>query len=152
MAAGLAHMVAAMSRSKKASLQYESQLSVIVPRLAQLREDLKTAIDADADSYNTVMKAFKQSQGDGDAAITAALKGATNVPLSVAERASELARVIEELKPITNPKMASDLSVAASLCRAALEGAIANVEINLGDLKDPGFISEVRARVSSLRA
>jgi glutamate formiminotransferase/formiminotetrahydrofolate cyclodeaminase len=152
MAAGLAHMVAAMSRSKKASLQYESQLSVIIPRLAQLREIFKAAIDADAESYNVVMKAFKQAKADGDAAVTAALKGATNVPLSVAERAAELARLIEELKPITNPKMASDLSVAASLCRAALEGAIANVEINLADLKDPGFISEVRARVSSLRA
>jgi glutamate formiminotransferase/formiminotetrahydrofolate cyclodeaminase len=117
-----------------------------------LREIFKAAIDADAESYNVVMKAFKQAKADGDAAVTAALKGATNVPLSVAERAAELARLIEELKPITNPKMASDLSVAASLCRAALEGAIANVEINLADLKDPGFISEVRARVSSLRA
>jgi glutamate formiminotransferase/formiminotetrahydrofolate cyclodeaminase len=151
MAAGLAHMVAAMSRGKKAYLQYEPQFSVIVSRLVQLREDLKAAIDADAESYNVVMKAFKQAQGDGDAAVTDALKGATSVPLSVAERAVELARLITKLQPITNPKMASDLTVAASLCRAALEGALANVEINLADLKDERFVTDVRARVSALR-
>jgi formiminotetrahydrofolate cyclodeaminase len=152
MAAGLAHMVAAMSRGKKAYLQYESQLSATVPRLVQMREDFKAAIDADAESYNVVMKAFKQAQDDSGASVTEALKGATTVPLSVADRAAELARLIEQLKPITNPKMASDLTVAASLCRAALEGALANVEINLGDLKDERFVADVRMRVSSLRA
>lgn len=151
MAAGLAHMVAAMSRGKKAYLQYEAQLSAIVPRLVQMREEFKAAIDADAESYNAVMKAFKQSQGDGDTALTGALKGATNVPLSVAERAAELGRLIDELRTITNPRMASDLTVAASLCRAALQGGIANVEINLADLKDESFVSHVRARLSALR-
>src|ERR1700748_59993 len=44
MAAGLAHMVAAMSRGKKAYLQYENELSSIIARLAQLREELKAAV------------------------------------------------------------------------------------------------------------
>ena len=152
MAAGLAHMVAAMSRGKKAYLQYEAQLSVIVPRLVQMREEFKAAIDADAESYNAVMKAFKQSQGDSDTAVTGALKGATDVPLSVAERAAELGRLVDELRTITNPRMASDLTVAASLCRAALQGAIANVEINLADLKDESFVGDVRGRLSALRS
>src|SRR6516164_3902421 len=55
MAAALAHMVAAMSRGKKAYLQYEEPLSQSLARLAQLREELKAAIDADAESYNQVM-------------------------------------------------------------------------------------------------
>src|SRR5258708_22007239 len=46
MAAGLAAMVASMSRGKKAYLQYESQLSEAIARLSQLREELKSAIDA----------------------------------------------------------------------------------------------------------
>jgi len=57
MAAGLGKMVATMSRGKKAYAQYESQLSEAIARLSQLREDLKLAIDADAESFKEVMAA-----------------------------------------------------------------------------------------------
>src|SRR5258708_24894449 len=52
MAAGLAAMVASIPRGKKAYLQYESQLTAPIARPSQLREELKSAIDADAESYN----------------------------------------------------------------------------------------------------
>jgi glutamate formiminotransferase len=105
MAAGLAAMVASMSRGKKAYLQYESQLSEAIARLSQLREDLKAAIDADAESFNLVMKAYKQAKESPDAEqiIDIALKQATSVPLGVAERAKEVATIAEKLRPITNP-------------------------------------------------
>src|SRR6266566_489801 len=79
MAAGLAVMVASMSRGKKAYLQYESQLSAAIARLAPLREELKAAVDADAESYNSVMKAYKQAKApadeeSGETLIEAALK------------------------------------------------------------------------------
>src|SRR5271154_4419332 len=60
MAAGLASMVASMSRGKKAYLQYEAELSAAIARLTPLREELKSAIDADAAAYDAVMKAYKQ--------------------------------------------------------------------------------------------
>src|SRR6476660_1719437 len=111
MAAGLATMVAGMSRGKKAYLQYERELSDAIARLSQVREELKASIDADAESYNAVVKAYKESKNsaNGDRAITEALKGATKVPLGVAERVREVGRIVESLKVITNPKMASDL-------------------------------------------
>jgi len=153
MAAGLAHMVAAMSRGKKAYLQYESELSSAIGRLAQLREELKAAVDADAESYNAVMKAYKQAKeaADGDAIVDAALKQATNVPLSVAQRANEVRALAEKLGPITNPNMKSDLTTAVALARAAIEGALANVEINLSSMKDEAFAGEIRKRASSLK-
>jgi len=152
MAAGLAHMVAAMSRGKKAYLQYESELSAAIARLAQLREELKAAVDADAESYNAVMKAYKQAKeaANGDAVVDAALKQATSVPLSVAQRANEVRALAEKLGPITNPNMKSDLTTAAALARAAIEGALANVEINLGSMKDEAFVREMRQKASSL--
>jgi glutamate formiminotransferase len=153
MAAALAGMVASMSRGKKAYLQYETQLSGTIARLSPLREELKSAIDADAESYNLVMKAYKAAKesSDGDAAITTALKQATSVPLGVAERAVEVAGIAMNLKPITNPNMKSDLTTAIALARAALEGALANVEINLDSLKDDAFVTETRKRVAELR-
>jgi len=152
MAAGLAHMVAAMSRGKKAYLQYESELSAAIARLAALREELKAAVDADAESYNRVMVAYKAARAaaGGDAIIDAALKEATRVPFGVAERAREVGRLAEKLGPLTSPNMKSDLTTAAALARAAAEGALANVEINLSSIKDPTFVSEMRVKADVL--
>ena len=103
-------------------------------RLAEIREELKASIDADAESFNEVMAAFKKAREHPEAQseVEAALKKATSVPLVVAERAREVGKMLEGLRPITNPKMASDLTVGIALARAAIEGALANVEINLG--------------------
>jgi glutamate formiminotransferase / formiminotetrahydrofolate cyclodeaminase len=154
MAAGLASMVASMSRGKKAYLQYERELSEAIARLAQLREELKAAIDADAESYNAVLKAYKQAKEsvNADVIIDAALKQATSVPLRVAERAKEVAGIAEKLRPITSPNMKSDLITASALARAAIEGALANVEINLESLKDPVFVAKVRVSALALKA
>jgi glutamate formiminotransferase len=153
MAAGLANMVAAMSRGKKAYVQHESALSEAIARLGQLREELKSAIDADAESYNLVMKAYKSAKesSNGDGAINAALKQATSVPLGVAERVAEVARIAEKLAPITNPNMKSDLTTAVALAKAGLTGALANVEINLESLKDEEFVAQTREKAASLR-
>src|ERR1700756_2425411 len=96
MAAGLAAMVASMSRGKKAYLQYESQLSAAIAALTPLRDELKAAIDADAESYNSVMKAYKAAkiatdEKSADAMIEAALKEATAIPLGVAEKSHQVA-------------------------------------------------------------
>jgi len=152
MAAGLAHMVASMSRGKKAYMQYEGELSAAIARLSELREELKGAVDADAESYNSVMKAYKQAKesAHGDGLIDAALKQATSVPLGVAERAGEVAKITEKLKPITNPNMKSDLITASALADAAITGALANVEINLASLKDTDFVRTTNKKVSQM--
>jgi len=156
MAAGLAAMVSSMSRGKKAYLQYETQLSAAIAQLNPLREELKAAIDADAASYDSVMKAYKSARSaadekSGEAMIEAALKEATAVPLSVAEKAHQIAQVAKSLEPITNPNMKSDLTTALALAGAAITGALANVEINLASLKDQSFIAEARQRTQRIR-
>jgi glutamate formiminotransferase len=153
MAAALGSMVAGMSRSKKAYAQYEPQLSQAMARLAQLREELKAGVNADAESYSQVLAAYKQAKtsNDGEALIEEAMKLATAVPMDTATKAREVADLIAELKPITSPNMASDLTVASSLASAAIVGALSNVEINLGSLKDARFAEEIRSRVVELQ-
>ncbi|HET7104862.1 MAG TPA: glutamate formimidoyltransferase [Terracidiphilus sp.] len=157
MAAGLAGMVASMSRGKKAYAQHENQLSAAIARLAQLREELKAAIDADAESYDRVMKACRaaREQACGEGPIHDALRQAASVPLSVAEGAAEVKAIAAELRPITNPNMDSDLTTAIALAKAASESALANVEINLGQMKaktpeDERLMSALRQRVTAL--
>ncbi|MGB6841150.1 MAG: glutamate formimidoyltransferase [Candidatus Sulfotelmatobacter sp.] len=155
MAAGLASMVASMSRGKKAYLQYGTELSAAIGRLGTLREELKAAIDADAASYDSVMKAYKLAKtdpGNGDALIEASLKLATGVPLGVAEKAHEVMEITESLVAISNPNMKSDLATAQALARAAITGALANVEINLASLKDQGFAAGIRKRADIIKS
>jgi glutamate formiminotransferase/formiminotetrahydrofolate cyclodeaminase len=105
------------------------------------------------------MKAYKAAKesGDGDRMIVAALRQATSVPLGVAERAVEVQRIAAGLRPVTNPNMSSDLTTAIALAKAALEGALANVEINLASIKpdaleDREFVSQMQKRAAMLKA
>ncbi len=150
-------MVASLSRGKKAYAQYESQLIEALARLSQLREELKSAIDEDAEAYSTVTKAYKSAKeaADGRRLIHSALQHATAVPLSVAERSAEVERIARTLKSITNPNLASDLTTAIALAKAAVAGAIANVEINLESIKSVSvgseeFVDMARSRAQAL--
>jgi formiminotetrahydrofolate cyclodeaminase len=157
MAAGLACMVAAISRGKKAHLQHESRFSEALSRLTTLRQELTSAIDADAESYQAVMKACKMARDSsgGRREMNAALRGATRVPLGVAEKAAEVAGIATVLRSITSPSMKSDLTIAIALARAACEGSLTNVRVNLDLIKpdspeEQSFVSETRKRAEAL--
>jgi len=164
MAAGLAAMVAQMSHGKKAYLQHDEALGGAIERLTVLREELKVAIDSDAESYNSVMAAYKAAKSSlyGGAAIAAALRLAANVPLGVAERAADIAQIATNLRQITNPRMSSDLTTSIALAKAALAGALANVEVNLESLESDGpkpltdddatFMNATRNLVAALKS
>jgi formiminotetrahydrofolate cyclodeaminase len=103
------------------------------------------------------MKAYKAAKesANGTELINAALREATSVPLGVAERAAEIAQIASKLGPISNPMMKSDLTTAIALAGAAVTGALANVEINLGSIEfgsaeDEFFIGQTRTRAAEL--
>jgi glutamate formiminotransferase len=158
MAAGLAAMVAGMSRGKKAYAAYDAELTEALARLGALREELKAAIDADAASYQAVVTAYKAQKTAtpeaGAAGVAKALRGAASIPLQVAGASAEVAAMAESLRAKTNPKAASDLTVAIALARAAAEGALANVEINIESFEagaEAEFVSDTRAKVVEIR-
>jgi len=75
----------------------------------------------------------------------------------VAENVVEVAQIATTLRTISNLNMKSDLTTAIALARAALEGALANVEINLDSLKkdspkDQAFVIETLKRMAALKA
>jgi glutamate formiminotransferase len=151
MAAGLASMVAGMSRGKKAYLHHEALHSRLLARLAALREELKAAIDHDADAFRQLMSAFKAAKDDASPSaqqrITDATKQAVEVPLGVAERAKEIEAIVDSLRGTTNPNMDSDLTTAIALANAAVYGALANVAINMKSLDDADFDQQVTTRL-----
>jgi len=48
--------------------------------------------------------------------------------------------------------MKSDLTTASALAKAAIEGALANVDINLQSMKDAAFAVEIRNKAAALRS
>jgi glutamate formiminotransferase/formiminotetrahydrofolate cyclodeaminase len=123
----------------------------VLARLATLREELKAAIDRDADAFKALMAAFKAAKDDGSRAaqqrIADATKQAVEVPLGVAERAKEIEAIVESLRGATNPNMDSDLTTATALANAAVYGALANVAINMKSLDDTDFDQQVTTRL-----
>lgn len=122
-------------------------------RLSELKENFMLGVDADAEAYNDVMAAFKASKDDEKYAenVSKTMKNATKVPLNTAVLAREVERILEGLKPITNPNMTSDLTTGIALARAAFTGAMANVEINLSGMDQASeFVREVRREIAGL--
>ena len=113
--------------------------------------------DEDALSYDAVRqskRARKERPTDPTTqeAYLRAVRGAAEVPLETARRAVELANRLDSVRTRTRAALASDLVTSLALFRAATEGALANVAINLEDLKAAGqSIDALEAEVARLR-
>jgi formiminotetrahydrofolate cyclodeaminase len=157
LAAALGQMVAGLSRKKKLQAPFVDKLSENVDVLRKIADDLTAAIDRDAASYEAVMAAFKMPQGNDEektargTASQAATKGASEVPMEVAEKAASLVERLVQLEAISAASMKSDLLVARLIAVAGAKGALANVEINLEGLKDAVYVAQMRGKVDELR-
>jgi glutamate formiminotransferase / formiminotetrahydrofolate cyclodeaminase len=156
MAASLGQMVAGLSRKKKAQAQFVDQLSAALDDLRHIGDELTEAIDRDAASYDAVMAAFKLPHGDAqetrrrEQAIQMAMKGAAEVPLQVARSAVALFERLGQLDAIAAASMKSDLDVARLMAVAGVRGALANVEINLGNITDAAYVASMRKKMAAL--
>lgn len=157
LAASLGQMVAGLSRKKKSQAAFVDRLSAALEELRRASAELAEAIDRDAASYDAVMAVFKLPQGNAEEAkqredaIQKATRGATEVPLQVAERSVALFERLGQLASIAPASMKSDLEVARLLASAGARGALANVEINLDGIRDTGYVGTVREKAAALR-
>lgn len=118
-------------------------------------------VDADATAFTAVTDAYRlpratpREKAARSAAIADALTGAAGPPaevIAVAERALGLA---DELLPVGNRNVLTDVAAAAEAVRAAATTARINVEINLGGVHDAverERLSTAIARVDALTA
>jgi glutamate formiminotransferase / formiminotetrahydrofolate cyclodeaminase len=157
MAASLGQMVAGISRKKKSQILHVDKLSDALEQLRKTAEELTEAIDQDAASYEAVMSAYKLPQSNAEemahreSSIQAATRQAAEVPLQVAEKATQLNSRLLQLEAISAASMKSDLQVARLMAVAAAKGALANVEINLDGIKDAAYVEKMKSTVAELR-
>ncbi len=157
LAASLGQMVAGLSRKKKSQAAYVDMLSRELDSLRRIADELAEDIDRDAAAYDAVMAAFKLPHGNAEevqkreSAIQTATKGASDVPLQVAEHTVALFERLGQLDAIAAASMRSDLEVARYMAAAGARGALANVEINLEGIADSAYVAERRSKIASLR-
>jgi formiminotetrahydrofolate cyclodeaminase len=156
LAAALGSMVCNLTLGKAEFAEVEGEVRALLVETEAARAGLTFGIDADADSFGLVAKAYRMPRGSEAErltrleAIRAASLGAARAPLEVARLSARVLDICSRLVEIANPRVLSDVVVAAFLARAALHSAAANVEVNLPQLKGDAFWDEARTELDRL--
>lgn len=156
MAAGLAGMVARLSVGRD-GMEPEPYYREIDAEARVLAGSLMRGGREDSEAFGAVMRSFTLPKGTEEEkaarsrAIQDAMVGAARVPLENAERCAQVLGLAARLEGRSNRNAASDLAVAGSLARTALEGCLANVAINVESIKDRDTAGALATRADELR-
>jgi methenyltetrahydrofolate cyclohydrolase len=154
-AAALVAMVARYSDSAKYA-EHAEEIASITATADRLRQNALGLAEEDAAAFTAVTEAYRLPKGTADEAaarserIARALVAAAHVPAIVVAVAEQVLGLAEQLLPIGNRNVISDVAAAAEAARAAATTARVNVEINLGGIKDPATWGELAAVVDSV--
>jgi formiminotetrahydrofolate cyclodeaminase len=154
--AALISMVCKLTLGRKRYASVEKEMAHFLEEAEQHRHALAALLTADARAYAQVSRAMKMPRESEDesaaraSALQTALKGATEVPLRVAETC---AAVMELCRPVAekgNVNAVSDAGVAMLVAEAGLRSASLNVLINLAWIEDEVFVAEQRSALDGL--
>jgi len=158
LAACLATMVANLTLGKKKYAAAEPAMLELKRDAEALRRDLLALGRRDSDAFDAVLRARRlpqatpAEQAERDAAIAAADLEAARVPLETAAACVRVAGLAGTAARQGNVNAASDAGVAGLLARAAGEGALLNVQINLKSMSDSADKVAVSRQAEAVRA
>ncbi|MDO4672487.1 MAG: cyclodeaminase/cyclohydrolase family protein, partial [Porphyromonadaceae bacterium] len=147
-----------LTLGKKKYAEVQDLMAQIGKEAAAIQKELVIDIDRDSDAYNIVFAAFKMpKETDEEKAarsqkIQEATKVAANVPMEVAKRTFSLLDKIEEVVKKGNQNAITDGCVAMMCARTAIYGALFNVRINLGSIKDQAFVEQLTNEANKIEA
>jgi formiminotetrahydrofolate cyclodeaminase len=154
-AAALLGMVARYSTGEK----YDEHRETIERTIVETDELRATALrlaEEDEAAFTAVTEAYKlprdteEAKAARSAAIAKALVGAGRPPAEVIAAALAVVGLAEELLPIGNRNVITDVAAATEAARAAATTARVNVEINLGGIKDEKARAELAAAAAKV--
>jgi glutamate formiminotransferase/formiminotetrahydrofolate cyclodeaminase len=152
LSAGLSSMVANLTFGKKGFEASRPLMNDLAEQAQKLKAEFIAAIDDDTAAFNRIGAARKLPKDTDDntrlrdQAIEQANKDATMVPLLVLEKTVKAIEIAEIVASKGNPNTLSDAGVAGLTARAAADGALYNVLINLQSLNDQTFTTAIRQR------
>ena len=149
-------MVAGMPKHKTNTPEAREALDKARARLMELRGKLIALVDHDAVAYDLVVAAYKHPKSTDDEkairkkAIQDAMRVATEVPLETIRASVAALDAAESVAEHGNPNAVSDVGVGIHLLMTAIQGALFNVEINLGGISDPAVVDELAQQLKIL--
>jgi glutamate formiminotransferase/formiminotetrahydrofolate cyclodeaminase len=158
LAACLTTMVANLTLGKKKYAAAEPAMTGLKREAELLRRDLLALGRRDSEAFDAVLKARRLPQGtpaeqqERAAAVAAADLEACRVPLATTRACVRVAELAAIAASQGNVNAVSDAGVAGLLARAAGEGALLNVQINLKSLAPSADRDTVSSESVSVRA
>ncbi|MEA4902472.1 cyclodeaminase/cyclohydrolase family protein [Desulfitobacterium sp.] len=151
LAASMVCMVANLTVGKEKYKDVEPQVQEILAQGQRLLEDLKKGLSRDITEFSKFMAVLKLPKDTAEQKAAreekrqAVLVSATNTPISIAQNCFAVLKLAQELAPIGNKGAISDVGVAAYLAESALKAAMFSVDINLPQVKNGDYQSQVKA-------
>lgn len=150
--ASLIAMVCSLTVGKERFAQHEDLVATVLKQSNQLNAACLALMDDDAIAFHAMIAVYKMpksTQEEKDMHAVAkeqALKTCTLPPLQVMAAAIEGLSLAQSILGKSNENAVSDLGVAASCFKSALESSWLNVVINLKEIKDADFVAEHEAK------
>jgi formiminotetrahydrofolate cyclodeaminase len=147
-AAALLAMVARFSDGPRYDAETVGRVRAAADGLAE--EAIGIAV-ADQAAFEVVIAAYRLPKDTGEekaarsAAIADALGGAARPPADLMAASVRLVGLAEELFPVANKNVTSDIAAAAAAISAAAVTAQLNIEANLAGVRDEALSEELRA-------
>lgn len=148
----LGNMVGCLTVGKKKYAAVEPDLLALNEKAAALRVRLEGLVEADAEAFVPLAKAYSIPKEDpAQAGIMAqALEAAAAVPLEIMECCCQAIALLEEYEDKGSVLAVSDAGCGAVFCRAALEGAGLNVSVNTRLMADRSRAEELDAKAAAM--
>ncbi|WP_374712540.1 cyclodeaminase/cyclohydrolase family protein [Symbiobacterium terraclitae] len=157
MGASLVSMVGGLTRGREKFQAVEEEMAAAQEAGRREADALLTLADEDQAAFNQVMAAFAlpkstpEEKAERQRTVQAAYQEATRTPLETMRHCLAVMRHALAVVEKGNQNAVSDGCVGFLLADAAFEGALWNVAINLGSIKDGAFLQEVLGEVARMR-
>ena len=150
----LGDMVGELTVGKKRYADVEEDIRSLMERAQALRLRFLELVDADAEAFAPLAKAYGIPKDDPGRAqvMENALKVACSVPMDIMRACGEAIDIIEEFAAKGSRLAVSDAGCGAILCKAAMQAASLNVYINTKSMKDRAYAEDLNKRTDDLVA
>lgn len=148
----LCGMVSNLTTGKKKYAEYENTIQEILKESKNTMNHLYSLIEKDALCFEPLSKAYgiQKEDPNREAILEHALKEAASVPMEILETVYGIIPMLEELVIKGSTLASSDVGVAASACKSALEGSVMNIYINTSLMKEKEYANALEEKATNI--
>jgi len=155
--AALSSMVSNLTANKRGSEDVDEILNEAAEKAQKIKDELVKAVDSDTKAFNDYMEARRLPKKTEEQkkiryeAMQNGLKNAVLVPLNTARLSLMVIKLALTVAKYGNPNSITDVGVGAQSAFTGVVGGILNVLINLKDIDDHKFVSDIKEECEELK-